>query len=180
MREQKTNRAARYITQLLRHAPELEHLDMDLNGYVDVKQLCDRVHISKDDLKHIVADDNKTRFSYNDNETKIKANQGHTIEWLELELEESIPPETLYHGTSIKNYEKIHAAGGIDKMKRHHVHLSDNIDTAKTVGNRHGNPVIIHIDTVSMIDDGIKFYISKNKVWLTDFVAKKYFKELSY
>jgi putative RNA 2'-phosphotransferase len=64
---------------------------------------------------------------------------------------------------------------GIKSMTRQYVHLSDNINTARKVGARHGKIVVIVIDTKKMSEDGIKFYKSENGVWLTDYVDTKYF-----
>jgi putative RNA 2'-phosphotransferase len=52
--------------------------------------------------------------------------------------------------------------------------LSYDKKTALNVGQRHGKPVILSVDARRMYDDGVKFYISNNGVWLTMFVDKKY------
>ena len=114
----------------------------------------------------------KKRFSFNENHTLIRANQGHSID-VDLEFEEKEPPDILFHGTSVNNIDSIKKYG-IKKMKRLHVHLSLTEDIAKKVGERHGKPAIIKINAKQMYEDGVKFYLSENKVWLCDYVDSKY------
>ena len=60
-------------------------------------------------------------------------------------------------------------------MGRNFVHLSKDKKTAFEVGRRRGNPVVIVIDAISLIEDGQKIYISKNGVYLTDHILPRYF-----
>jgi putative RNA 2'-phosphotransferase len=165
----------RKISYLLRHNPE--DLSMDKNGWVKVSDLLHKLDITKSVLDSIVDTNDKKRYSYNDDMTLIRANQGHSIN-VDVELEEKIPPVVLYHGTSplfIKSIMK----HGLSKMNRQHVHLSYDLDTAMDVGERHSknkDPEILIIDCKSMVKDGYKFYISNNGVWLTDHVPPKYLK----
>ena len=165
-------RIGKYITLLLRHKPEKEDLHMDRNGWVGVSELTKKLNISKTDLDEIVDNDNKGRFSYSDNMTKIRCNQGHSID-VDVELTEMIPPDILYHGTATKSLNSIFE-NGIDKRVRNHVHLSSDKETADKVGKRHGNVIILNIDSKQMFEDGIKFYLSVNNVWLTDYIDRKY------
>lgn len=158
---------------MLRHKPEEANLDMDKNGWVKVKQLLSNTNITMDELIDVVENNNKKRFIFNDTQTKIRANQGHSIS-VDVELQEKQPPTFLYHGTASKTINLLYK-NGIKKMDRNHVHLSIDEDTAKNVGSRHGTPLILRIDTKQMFDDGIKFYLSENGVWLTEFVDSKYF-----
>ena len=127
-------------------------------------------------LQEIVAKDQKGRYSFNEDKTKVRANQGHSIV-VDLKLEKQIPPEVLYHGTGIQNIPSI-LKEGIQKRSRQYVHLSMDIDTAIAVGKRHGKPVVLKVDTAKMVQDGYSFYISKNKVWLTEFVPERYIEEV--
>ena len=68
---------------------------------------------------------------------------------------------------------------GLIKKERQYVHLSKDIETASVVGKRHGDLVILEVDSESMFKDGIKFYLSKNNVWLCDYVNVEYIKEIS-
>lgn len=92
-----------------------------------------------------------------------------------MDFKEEPPPDILYHGTSKTNYKRIIESGEIKSMNRNVVHLSDNIETASQVGKRHGELKIITIDTKAMSNDGIKFNISNNNVWMVESVPTKYF-----
>lgn len=127
-------------------------------------------------LEDIVKNDNKGRYEFNDDKTKIRARQGHSIP-VDVELKETTPPDFLYHGTSDRFISSI-MYYGIKKGGRLYVHLSKDIDTAKKVGTRHGgNLVVLKIDTREMYKNGEKFYLSNNGVWLTDYVNPKYIVE---
>lgn len=164
-------KVSKYLSFLLRHHPEKENLYMDEHGWVSIKELEQVIPI--EDLEDIVATDNKQRYSFNEDKTKIRANQGHSIP-VDVELIESEPPEFLYHGTGEKYIESILEQGLIPKS-RLYVHLSSNIETAINVGKRHGEPVVLKIFAKRMYEDGEKFYLSKNKVWLVNSVNRKYF-----
>lgn len=125
------------------------------------------------DLEKLVKEDEKGR--YNIDRGSIRANQGHSIESVKIPFKKAIPPVTLYHGTDKAALAVIEKTG-IKKMKRHHVHLTDDPTTAASVGMRHGSEVLIEIDTRQMVKDGVEFLQSDNGVWLVDFVDPKYFK----
>ena len=125
-------------------------------------------------LEQIVAADNKQRYSFNEDKTKIRANQGHSIP-VDVELEALTPPDILYHGTAEKYVSSIETRGLIPKS-RLYVHLSADFDTALNVGKRHGNPIIYQVDANKMAQDGYTFYRSANGVWLTKEVPVKYLK----
>ena len=125
-----------------------------------------------EELKQVVEKNEKKRFSFNENLTLIKANQGHSVQ-VELTFQEIIPPNTLYHGTA-KHFLKAIQQAGLLKGKRHHVHLSKDTQTASNVGKRHGELVTLAIDANQMHQDGYKFYLSDNKVYLVDYIPPKY------
>ena len=171
-----------FISLILRHKPEAINIKLDRFGYAYVDELIAGINksgkhtIDFEKLKNIVNEDKKGRYSFSDDFTKIRANQGHSIR-VDVELKEAIPPNTLYHGTATRNLENI-LSSGIKKMSRLYVHLSDNIETASQVGKRHGSPIILKVDAKKMHKDGYKFYISENKVWLTDTVPSLYVETL--
>lgn len=172
---------SRLLSLVLRHKPETIGITLDENGWTDVKILINKIGsgFTFEELVEVVETNDKKRFAFNDNKTKIRASQGHSL-GIDLKLLQTIPPEFLYHGTATKNIQNIYKEG-IKKGKRDHVHLSHLISTADKVGSRHGTPSIIKIDTERMWKDGIKFYVSDNGVWLTDYVDPKYFnKTLTY
>ena len=166
--------ASKTLSYLLRHNPE--DLDMDKNGWVMVDDILKKLNITFKELEEIVETNDKKRFSFDDTLTKIRANQGHSID-VDVELKEVIPPTFLYHGTSPTFVKEIMKSGGLSKMKRQHVHLSVDDDTAYKVGKRHAKylePAILVIQSYKMYKDGFKFYLSDNGVWLTEYVPKKY------
>ena len=157
---------SKYISLILRHKPEVAGVTLDERGWAKVNDL------GKAQLYLIVMNDEKRRYSLSDDMQFIRANQGHSIP-VDVELEEKEPPEYLWHGTAEKYFDSICKQGLIPKS-RLYVHLSEDIDTAENVGKRHGEPVIFSVDAGQMYRDGYKFYLSKNGVWLTKEVPKKY------
>ena len=167
----------RYMSLLLRHKPEKENLTIDSQGYVLVDDLIEKLEITFSDLKWIIDNNNKKRFVFNSDETMIRAAQGHSIS-VDLKMKRILPPDMLFHGTSLYNNGLI-SKGGLKKMSRNHVHLTDNVDTAKNVGMRYAkyqNKLwIITIDAKQMNADGFEFFKSENGVYLTEEVPSKYF-----
>jgi putative RNA 2'-phosphotransferase len=168
--------ASIYLSLILRHKPEEAGIELDKNGWAKVDELIKGVRrkypLDMETLEEIVATDNKQRYSFNEDHTKIRANQGHSVP-ADVELEERTPPEILFHGTGEKYVSSINAQGLLPKG-RLYVHLSSDIDTAKKVGSRHGKPAIYRVDCAWMAADGFVFYLSANGVWLTKAVPPKY------
>ena len=167
---------SKYISLILRHKPETIGIELDEHGWANVSELIDGIRrtypFDMDALEKIVSEDEKQRYSFNEDKTLIRANQGHSIP-VDVELEENVPPEILYHGTGEKYTQSIDSIGLIPKS-RLYVHLSGDYDTAVKVGKRHGKPVIYIVKSKEMYDDGYKFYRSVNGVWLTKEVPVKY------
>jgi putative RNA 2'-phosphotransferase len=168
---------SKFLSLILRHQPELIGLKLDTNGWADVDTLlalasARHKRITKDELETIVAECNKQRFAFNEDHSRIRANQGHSIQ-VDLELPATTPPEFLFHGTTGGFVAEI-LKTGIQKMKRQHVHLSLDKETAIKVGSRRGVPLILTIRSGDMHRDGIPFFVSANGVWLTDHVPPKY------
>ena len=167
---------SKFISLILRHKPETIGITLDEHGWANVDELIagvSKTHpLDMAGLERIVAEDEKQRYSFNDDKTLIRANQGHSIS-VDVELEEVRPPEMLYHGTGEKYVSSIEEQGLIPKS-RLYVHLSCDEDTARKVGQRHGKPVIYIVKSDEMYRDGIVFYRSVNGVWLTKAVPVKY------
>lgn len=172
MNDRQLTRTSKFLSLILRHDPAKIGLTLDPQGWANVDDLLKKMDISSGVLNAIVESNNKKRYSFNENKTKIRANQGHSID-IDLGLEPIEPPSILYHGTATKFLKNIFC-DGIQKMKRHHVHLSEDVETAIKVGKRHGNVIVLKIDTEMMYNDGYSFYKSENDVWLTNFVDPKY------
>jgi len=175
----KTNykKRSKFLSLILRHNPGKIGLQLDEQGWANVDELLLKISADQSQwdlqlLKDIVANNDKKRFAFNDDETKIRASQGHSLE-VDLDYVAKEPPEYLYHGTVAKFMDAI-IANGLQKMNRHHVHLSEERDTAIAVGARRGKPVILTIRSGEMYRDGMTFFQSANGVWLTDTVSPKY------
>ena len=129
---------------------------------------------SFEDLEEIVRTDNKQRYAFNEDKTKIRANQGHSVN-VDVELKPIVPNDVLYHGTATRFVDQIRMQG-LKPMSRLYVHLSKDYKTAFTVGKRHGSPFVFEVDAKQMVEDGFKFYESENGVILTEVVPAKYLK----
>ena len=171
---------SKFISLILRHKPSEIGIELDEHGWAKVDELIRGIDkkqkFNMAMLEEIVASDEKQRYSSNSDKNLIRDNQGHSIP-VDVELEEVTPPDILYHGTGEKFISSINKLGLIPKS-RLYVHLSKDIDTAKNVGERHGNPIIYSVNCKKMIADGYKFYLSVNGVWLTKEVPIKYLKPI--
>lgn len=163
---------SKFLSLVLRHNPKKIGIVLDAHGWADVAELCKKMPISKEDLDEIVSTDSKQRYSYSEDGTKIRANQGHSID-VDVELERVDPPEFLWHGTATKSLDSIWK-DGLKPMSRKLVHLSLDKETAIKVGTRHGKPALLKVKALEMSEAGHKFYRSKNGVWLVDAVPSKY------
>ncbi len=168
---------SKFMSLVLRHKPEEIGLKLNENGWAYVEELIEKINakgiqVDKETIERVVATNDKKRFAFNEDKTMIRASQGHTID-VELDLPVTIPPDILYHGTATRFLESI-LTEGLQKQSRQHVNLSATMETAMSVGSRHGKPVILAINAKSMQDAGFKFYLSANGVWLTDVVPVQY------
>ncbi|GAB1856235.1 RNA 2'-phosphotransferase [Flavobacteriaceae bacterium MHTCC 0001] len=175
MTEQHKKQISKFLSLILRHQPEKIGLRLDDNGWALVSDILEtsKVKFTFDELEEVVATNDKQRFSFNDDKTKIRANQGHSLKTVDLNLKTQRPPQFLYHGTVAKFIPEI-KLHGLKKMSRQHVHLSKDRDTATKVGFRRGKPIILSIRALDMHNNGNDFYISDNGVWLTDAVAPEF------
>ncbi len=177
MNEKQQKRIGKFISLIIRHEPQKIGLTLDDAGWANVNELLAGLksknhEISFDQLKELVASNDKQRYSFNEDQTRIRANQGHSLN-LDLQLEAQEPPEMLYHGTATRFLDSINEKGLV-KGSRHHVHLSSNESTAQQVGSRHGKPVVLKIASGEMYKNGYMFYCSENLVWLTDQVPTEF------
>lgn len=177
MNPKETTRSSKFLSLVLRHQPQTAFITLDSAGWVNVDDLlagCARARhsLTRSQLDHIVATNEKKRYEFSPDGQRIRASQGHSVE-VDLEYEPATPPEVLYHGTAIRFFDGIRA-GGLKKMSRHHVHLSEDIATTLAVGGRHGKPDILTIRAGEMHRAGWKFFVSTNSVWLVDAVPPEF------
>jgi putative RNA 2'-phosphotransferase len=169
---------SKFISLILRHRPEAAGIVLDEHGWADVDELirgingAGRHRLDRELLEEIVREDEKQRYSFNEDHTLIRANQGHSIP-VDVELKQMAPPDILFHGTGKKSMRSIEKEGLLP-MSRLYVHLSKDVKTAKTVGSRHGTPIVYKVRAGAMARDGYKFYLSANGVWLTKSVPVEY------
>lgn len=177
MDKTRQTKISKYLSKHLRHTPERLGLTLAIGGWVSVDELLSacaahQFPITRAELEEVVATSDKQRFSFDQTRTRIRANQGHSVE-VDLELQPQTPPDVLYHGTGEGSVSAI-LQSGLLKMSRHHVHLSKDMETARKVGMRHGRPVILAIDAAAMQKAGFTFYCSDNGVWLVDEVPPQH------
>jgi putative RNA 2'-phosphotransferase len=181
MNQDRVTKISKFLSFVLRHQPDSIGLNLDDAGWANVAELIALANangkkLDRELLDEVVATNNKKRFAFNDDGTKIRASQGHSIA-IDLDLPSLQPPDILYHGTATRFMKSIELQG-LTRQSRQHVHLTDNLDTAKQVGARHGMPVILQIAADKMQLAGFLFYRSDNGVWLVERVPIEYIDRL--
>ncbi|CAN7388667.1 RNA 2'-phosphotransferase [Rhizobium leguminosarum] len=166
---------SKYMSYVLRHAPDAAGLTLDSEGWVSFEELekvlASKYDVSRADIVEIVDNNPKKRFTLADG--RIRANQGHSVD-VDLALNQVEPPAALFHGTSLTNWHSIEREG-LKKMQRHHVHLSADVETAKIVAaRRKGEHIILRVDAARMFSEGHSFFVSDNGVWLAESVPVQY------
>lgn len=169
---------SKLMSLVLRHNPQKLNITLDKNGWTDVAILVAKIKMKHhgftlQELEYVVINNDKKRFAFNTDKTKIRANQGHSITTIDLELQSAVPPQFLYHGTVDKFMLPIKEMG-LQKQSRQHVHLSRDRETAIKVGSRRGKPIILSVRAGDMHNTGYVFYLSENGVWLTDHVPPEF------
>jgi putative RNA 2'-phosphotransferase len=177
MDEARLVRTSKFLSKHLRHAPEAIGLTLAPGGWVSVDDLlaaCARARmpLTREQLDEVVLTNSKQRFAFDESGSRIRANQGHSVE-VDLELPPATPPGVLYHGTGHQTADVVQQ-DGLRKMRRHHVHLSPDVETATRVGMRHGRPVVFQVDAGRMHAQGHVFFRSENGVWLVDEVPPEF------
>lgn len=153
-------------------------MQLDTNGWLDIQELIKNanrsgIQITLELLHEVVATNDKRRFMLSEDGLRIRANQGHSVPDVDLNLLPTSPPGILYHGTVSQFLSSIRKRGLL-KRSRNHVHLSADSETAKQVGSRRGAPVVLVVDSHGMHANGHQFFLSVNKVWLVESVPVKF------
>ena len=169
---------SKFLSLVLRHRPEVIGMQLDPEGWLDIAELITRAkaaghRLDLATLHEIVATNEKQRFALSDDGLRIRANQGHSVSGIDLNLEPVVPPDLLFHGT-VPDFIASIRQQGLVKRSRNHVHLSDNHETARSVGARRGKPVILTIAAREMHLRGLSFWQSANRVWLTEHVPVEF------
>lgn len=166
-------RTSKFLSLVLRHRPDRVGIVLDEAGWTDVGALLKGMSraghgIGLDQLVALVKANDKKRFAFNDDRTRIRAVQGHSQD-VDLGYAPATPPDRLFHGTVARFVPSIRIEG-LTPGDRQQVHLSPDRATAETVGRRRGKPVVLTIDSARMVADGHVFHIADNGVWLVDLV----------
>jgi putative RNA 2'-phosphotransferase len=169
------------MSKALRHKPQSLGLQLSLSGWVSVDALLEAFNrkgfsLTRAELEEVVALNDKQRFAFDETKQNIRASQGHSVP-VELGLVALEPPEFLFHGTTTQSVEAI-LKTGLEKMRRHHVHLSADTQTALRVGSRHGQAVILKIFALELHRAGHEFFCSQNGVWLAEAVPPQFLEVL--
>jgi putative RNA 2'-phosphotransferase len=177
MNEKQRTKTSKLLSLVLRHAPERIGIQLDASGWVEVETLLSALSrhgtpISRADLNEVVETNEKKRFAFSEDGLRIRASQGHSVE-VALGYVPQNPPDRLFHGTATRFLPSIRAEG-LRKGERHHVHLSADTETALKVGQRHGKPAILTVQTQAMLSAGHAFFLSENGVWLTEHVPVEF------
>ena len=177
MNEKQKISRSKFLALVLRHQPAAAGISLDAHGWAEVPALLNGMAaaghpVTAEELEEIVRTDAKQRYAFDETHTRIRANQGHSVQ-VDAELTAQTPPDTLWHGTASRFLESI-LRDGLKPMSRLYVHLSSDAETAVKVGMRHGRPVVLAVDAKRMAADGYLFYISANGVWLTKIVPPEY------
>jgi putative RNA 2'-phosphotransferase len=168
---------SKFLSFVLRHRPDAIGITLDAQGWVAIDELlvqCGKHEhpLTRDELNEVVEKNSKRRLAVSDDGRRIRASQGHSVD-VDLGYTPATPPEFLFHGTVDRNLDSIRQQG-LQRMKRHHVHLSPDIATASSVGQRRGQPIVLRIRAAQMAHAGHVFFLSANGVWLTDEVPPSY------
>ena len=178
MDAKRQKKISKNLSYWLRHKPEDIGIELSDGGWTDVKELLKKAEhklmFDFNELKYVVDNNAKKRFSLSEDMCEIRANQGHSVE-VDLGLEEVVPPQILFHGAPVGVIDVI-MKEGLKKMKRHHVHLSPDEETAAMVGGRRGKFEILQVESMKLRADGHKIYMSENGVYLVDEVPPEYIK----
>lgn len=174
--------ASKFLSYVLRHAPQDIGISLDANGWVEIQVLIDQANLHGQSLNHelvieVVQTSEKKRFGISDDGLRIRANQGHSTKEVSMDLPVRVPPDMLYHGTATRFLDSI-MREGLKPGERHHVHLTESQEIASEVGKRYGKLVILCVNAKAMHDAGHVFWLSENGVWLTSSVAPEFLHEI--
>lgn len=181
----KLEERSKFLSYLLRHKPADAGLTLDKEGWCELTELLANTDFTFAELCEIVQQDSKGRYSFDHNSPQhancIRANQGHSTKLVDIAFNATNPPAVLYHGTSDGAFSGIMKSGAIMSMLRQYVHMTEDLETAKSVGERHkrsGALVVLAIDAKRMLADGHEFFKSENGVWLTKTVPTEYLTQI--
>ncbi|WP_315385362.1 RNA 2'-phosphotransferase [uncultured Stenotrophomonas sp.] len=163
---------SKFLSYVLRHEPHAIGITLDSEGWADVDALIAGSkaagrELDRELIQAVVSSSDKKRFALSDDNRRIRAVQGHYTDSVAIRHVAKEPPTFLYHGTATRFLDSI-LAEGLRPGQRHHVHLSEDMSTATTVGERYGKPVILRVEALRMHQQGFRFFQADNGVWLVE------------
>ena len=165
--EKSLEKKSRFLSLILRHDPSKAGITLTAEGWANTSEITKALQISIEQLKQIVAENDKKRFELSPDGRKIRASQGHSIK-VDIDWEDvtdKIPGGLLLHGTKAEHLESIFEKGLL-KMKRTHVHLTADMKLAvKRAQTGKGQGVVLTIQP-----KGAKVFKSANDVYLMEVV----------
>lgn len=170
------------MSYVLRHGEKDLNITFDKEGWLSIAELLaiashEKKQLTQEDIEQVVATNDKKRYQISEDGLFIRAVQGHSNESINRTFNTVTPPAKLYHGTTERFVESI-LSTGLNKQSRQHVHLSADLNTATSVGQRHGKLAMLEVDSMKMAEDGFVFALSENNVWLVDHVPVQYIKRV--
>lgn len=138
---------------------------MTSDGYLNVEDILKHPFLknnSIDDIKQVVATNDKQRFSLREHlgYLQIKANQGHSLLVPELELAAIISADqvsSIIHGTYKRFWNTIKEQG-LSRMNRMHIHFSNEEPASAKSRIRKNCEILIYIDINKALKGNV-FYI---------------------
>lgn len=178
MSERKLTEVSKFLSYVLRHEPQAIGLTLDAEGWGSLDALISGAaqqgqELTRELITQVVAMSDKKRFELSADGQRIRAVQGHSTRSVDRSFEAKAPPAMLFHGTAERFLDSIRREG-LKPGTRHHVHLSADPETARSVGQRYGVPVVLSIDAARMHAQGFAFHQAENGVWLTASVAPQF------
>lgn len=175
---------SKFLSFILRHRPDAIGIELDRDGWADIAALIRGAAqagkpFDLELIQTVVNASDKKRFAISEDGLRIRAVQGHSTESVDISYVEKVPPEFLYHGTATRFLDSIRKEGLLPGSRKY-VHLSQDEQTALTVGQRHGKPVVLKIEALRMHQQGFKFYQAENGVWLVNDVPAKQLSSINY
>jgi putative RNA 2'-phosphotransferase len=175
-----TVRISKLLSFWLRHDPDAGNLVLDGEGWTPVEAVLNALAkasqpASPEALQHVVDTSEKKRFELSPDGARLRARQGHSVE-VQGDWVAAAPPELLFHGT-VERFLPAIRQEGLRPMARHHVHLSPDLDTARQVGGRRGDAVILRVQSGAMARAGHEFFRTGNDVWLTSAVPPAFLED---
>ena len=172
LNDEEVNTLGRTMAGVLRHFPERYSLEIDKNGWVDLRDFITGLQSRNRRLRflkphHVIGlieTDPKGRYQFQDG--KIRATYGHTFD-VDLDLPTENIPDVLFYPTSDADWAGLQA-NGLKPADRKMVHLSRTYEAALEAGRvRNPSPVIIEIDAKAARTGGIVIMKAGKTVYLT-------------